>query len=477
MNVRNIAQYFVFKSGVTAPDGTEQVWDNNGTGFLEDGEVVVTDKVGKVLTTASTAKEIVIRYRKDGVVLSTMPIAIKDIKSYKVSTFRPPLEQVTTIGYNGTDGDFTSSANVLDGTNYMVTLVRTDDEFYMGVERPQTAVYITGTNNLLLQGTGAASKVEIVNGLADVIYKNFTKTTTGYNVVSVPIKVEVISDYAGGAKTAAGSAINVSYENAVFTYSGTLNAGIVVGSILSVAGKAYVVKTLDTTAKIGSFTVPYQGTTAAISSGTSATTVFLYVPIAADKWGLQITGRVRQFINGEWGYRKTSFVAQVNQYITGSIRNYGIASVAIDTKGLTTSATNVVAKNTLVTGLEAYKGNGTYEEVAQNELQNLGFQGLAKQYLVDVVRHNNRNTYSNSVCTYSVLNIEWLSQDTNSTLDTINDRGNVLIAIPVTYSVAAATMTETVATAATYGIVPVLDKLIVTDGLIGTAQTSAVAAY
>lgn len=478
MEVRNISQYFVMKSGLSVPTATvdSQIWDKNASAtYIEDGGVMVTDRFGKRLTSASTSDHFVIRYRKDNVIHSTPEIKAKDVKLYKVSTFRPNLEQRSYVGYNGTDDTFTVASKVLSDTAYGVTVLREDDPFYMGIERPQTSFYITGTNPLYVGAT--PTEWEIVNGLADVIYKDFIRTTTGANVNAVPIKIERVGDFANGTATALTQNLTVYKDSNWATAAAAVTYAR--GTILVIANKMYVVAETVTAGTAVKLDIAYQGESATITAGTSATTVYSYVPNASDKWGLSITGKARQFEVGLWNYRKVRFKVQVDsEHVTGSIRNYAVNETsAVETKGLTTTSTNVVAKNVNI-NFGAYLGVGEYPEVAEKESASLGFMGLSKQYLIDKVRHLNRTLYASSACVYSILSISWEHQDTNATTDTINDKGNVFIAIPVAYNTTTAAITaETVASAATYGLAIVLDKLIVTDAGIGTAQTSAIDTY
>ena len=466
-----VKKVYVYGSGVTAPDGATidtQIWDINASTYIQDGSIVITDPFGNVLNSGSTVPEtIVIRHRQGDTVYQTGQIKPSDVKYYKASPHRPAMEQTTFVGYNGTDGTFTST--LTSGASYITTIWREDSTLYMGVDRPKSAVYVQGSNPLLAPlSLAGVSEAELVLGTADIIYKDFIRTITGYSSVDIPIKVEVVTAGTNGTKTALATTIAVSNESSYFVLGGAPTATCVAGAILSIAGKLYVIKDIDLVANTGNLLVPYQGTSATVASGTSATTAFVYAPASGanlntDKFGLQITGVVKTYKTGLFRYEKTRFQVQVSSDITGQIRSYGVASVAINTKGLTTTGAGVNAAGVLIPNITAYEGIGRFEQASDMEWEYKGEHDTEKQYRISVDRSYNRvlvATSNGTACTYSVVNIEWQSQYRNNPVSVINDSGNVVIFVPVTYSVGAATMTETKATAATYGFVTTLDAML-----------------
>ena len=230
----------------------------------------------------------------------------------------------------------------------------------------------------------------------------------------------------------------------------------------------YVVKDFDAVANTGNLQVPYQGTSATIASGTSATTAFVYTlasgaNVNTDNWGLQITGVAKTYKTGLFHYEKTRFQVQASSDITGPIRSYAVASVAINTKGLTTVGAGVTAAGVLIPNITAYEGVGRYEQATDMEWEFAGEHDTEKQYRISVDRQYNRQlvaTTNGTNCTYSVVNIEWRSQFRENPVSVINDSANLVIFVPVTYSTTLATMTETKATAATYGFVTTLDAML-----------------
>jgi len=470
----NLKTVFVQRSTMTAPDGTanSQIWDATTTAtYIEDGAIVVTNELGLVLNASDTADTIVIRARQDGSVYKSVSIPVADVTNYKVSTYRPALEQSTFVGYNGTDSTFTSTLTST-GT-YQVSIWRNDDPFYMGVDRPKTASYVQGSNSQLALGLSSTgvSQAEIVMALQDIIYKSFVKTITGYSHVDIPIKIEVISDCGAGSKTALNTTIAVTNESTYFVLGGAADASMVAGVILSIAGKLYVVKDYDSTAHTGNLMCPYQGTTATVYSGTSATTCFTYVGTVANyntaKFGLQITGLSKIFATNLWLYRKTRFDVQTNTNVTGQVRTYAVGNIGIDKKGLTTTTTTYVKAGTIIPDFGAFEGVGTYERVSEIEHENLGFHGVEKQYRESIATEKlHRQLVSDlngSSCVYSILNMEIRKQYKDNPINVINDSNNVIIAIPVTYTdngSSAVSLAETKATATGYGYVTVLDAIL-----------------
>jgi hypothetical protein len=484
--INNRIDFYVQSSTAPVPSASVScnVWDENSSGYIADGQVVVTDPFGNVATTAGVnlngtptmPSTIVLRWRQGNTVHQTAEIPVNAVTSYKVSTYRPALEQSTVIGYNATNnttGHFVNpdalTGAVDDSVNYSVTLFREDDDFYMGIDRPKSAIYKAGTNALYRGSNTFATQQEVVLALGDMIYKEFIKTITGYSQVDLPIKVERICTTTQGTKTALGQTLTVSNESNIATAGG--NVTITKGTLISIAGKIYVVAEAVTAGTRVVLDIPYQGTSATVASGVTSTTVFTYDPTTAvvpylEKWGLQITGKSKTFYQGLWRYEKVRFQAQVNENVNGAINNFGICDTGINTKGLTTSTTAYVLPNTLIPNITAFEGVGTYQKVMEDEWNNMGFFGTEKQYRLSVDRESKRTLQSSINGTsveYSILNIEFKKQWTGSTIGTINDSGNVIVAIPVAFTDNGATaisIAETNALAANYGFIKVLDAVL-----------------
>ena len=455
----NTHNVFVMKSGVSAPSASldRQIWDANLSTYIQDGAIVITTPEGKVLdTTATGVTKFVIKQRVGDTLYSTGEIDVDSVKQYIGTRHKPHLEKVVTIGFNGTTGSGTFTTNLLAGQEYILTAYREEDD-YMGVDRPKSAIYIQGTNPTLVStfSSSTVGEGEIVFGLADFVYKEFIKTVTGYTTVDLPVKPEVLAE---GTNGSASTTNVVSYRNDVVTKT---SHGFTVGTVLRIGGSAatypvyFVQEVID--ANTYRLSVPYQGASGSVS---------VYPVTTITSWGLKLTGLVRPFSTGLRSYQKTRFSIQKNNiYITGNICTYGInESTAIDTIGLTTTTTNVVAANTLIANIDAFSGRGKAEQAKEEEWYYLGIQGEEKQYRLSVDREKtNRQLVADAngtSCTYSVLTLGWTKLYDKNPISTFNDSGTITIFIPVTYNTTTAVITETVATAATYGFVNVLDTIL-----------------
>ena len=468
---------YVQKSGITAPASAtgSQIFNPRGTDYIQDGQIVVTDTNGHVYNAGSynsstnpyglnshpnPPKKFNIRCRQGDTVYHSADIPVDKVETYLGLAYRPALEQLTYIGYNGTNGTLTS---VLEpDVTYKLTLWREDNDAYQAVDRPESALW-KAPSTFGSTGTAATDQRDLGIELLDQLYKIFTKGVTGYRVFQPALKFELITDNAGtGSVTAA--VYNESEYIVVTSASGlTLNQVIKVGN-----GLYKIVGISGTTIKLH---IPYQGDDA------SAAAIKTFTFADSFKYGIKITGKVLTPEPSLWPYRKVLFKVSYNEYINGDIRDYGITSVAFETKGVTTTTTNVVAANTAISDIKAYRGVGTAGEVRWLEWDYMGAWSNEKGYLLSVDRERYRSFVSDlngKTCTYSLLTLGWKNPFTNNPTANVNDSGSIMIAIPVSYNTSSAAITETVATATTYGFIPTLDKLLTS---YKAAQTSAITTY
>lgn len=517
----NLKQVYVQAAGTAALSGARQIFnpfatDGGAAGnYVQNGEVFITGVGGHVLSyTAYNATSnpggisgtnphdtFRIAWRQDDAIFQSAEIKVADVSSYVTKPYRPTVEQCTTIGYNGVAADggstdtFTTTA-ASEQENH-VTIYREDDDQFMGIDRPKTGVYIQGTNQLYVNAVDAidasvtvaakTKEAEIVLGIGDALYKEFVKTNIGFIPNDIPIRIErliggTFTDVVVDAGTITDGNATVYFGSDIVTFAVGCDA-LAVGSIITIGNVLYVVKEVInlTTIRID---VAFQGTSGVYAnSATSGVDKISKISALADGtyFGLKITGRPLIYTApGLWRYAKTMFKVQTNTpaystatAVTGTIRNYGVCATGLDTKGFTTTTSAYVVAGTLIPNAMADLGLGTYAEVRDLEWFSKGFYGREKGYLLSVDREaTNRKLVADlngSTAKYSIVNIEFKKKFDNAMTYTINDSGNVIIAVPITVSdngSSTYTLADTqgassalLATQASYGWAIVLDNL------------------
>ena len=517
----NLKHVYVQAAGTAALSGARQIFnpfatDGGAAGnYVQNGEVFITGVGGHVLsyTTYNATSNpggisgtnphdtFRIAWRQDDAIFQSAEIKVADVSSYVTKAYRPTVEQVVTIGYNPTVADgastdtFTITAD--SGQENHVTIYREDDDQFMGIDRPKTGVYVQGTNQLYINAIDAidvsvtvpakTKEAEIVLGIGDALYKDFVKTNIGFIPNDIPIRIErliggTFTDVVVDAGTITDGNATAHFGSDIVTFAVGCDA-LAVGSVITIGNILYVVKEVInlTTIRID---VAFQGTSGVYAnSAASGVDKISKISALADNtyFGLKITGRPMIYTApGLWRYAKTMFKVQANTpayasapTTTGTIRTYGICATGLNTKGFTTVGSAYVNADTLIPNAMADLGIGTYPEVRDLEWFSKGFYGREKGYLLSVDREaTNRKLVADlngSTAKYSIVNVEFKKKFDNAMTYTINDSGNVIIAVPVTVTDTADTsyvLTDAqgasgalLATQASYGWAIVLDHL------------------
>lgn len=337
----NIEEVFVAKA--TAETAGRETNDYT---FLANSEIAVFLPGGTIgtATTAAAAKSFRIGYKTtDGELIMSDEIDPTTIKNYKGKKSVAAAEQVTYVGYNGTSGDL-ALANL---SSYVVSLWFQND----------TA---NGSMDQLIKygaykSDAAAISKEVASGLALSLYHNL-KNEQEYRV-----KVERVC---AGAQTA----VPTGADNFVFTKGSTYftatdiddatgTAALAVGDALVIgAGSTvacYVITSIDTVANIGTFDVPFAGTSATIAD--NALKVIVKAAADAGAWGLKLTGVAKTWSLGLYPFNKVKFQVELNEA-------FGATPISYTTP--------------------ASVGNGVYESVAEAEWFAQGNEGGMSRYRV-----------------------------------------------------------------------------------------------
>ncbi len=302
------------------------------TGRLEtmnEGEIGIFTPSGVRLTesTAATATRFVIAKATPdgGIDILSDPITKANIKSAKASLYVAATDQITNVGYNGTDG----SIDVLNDNGYVVRLSfdesRTSNHGGLYIKRG------------FFKSSDSATEFEIAHGLLKSLVAEFSKEPERL------VKTEMLSDDAGAALGAAAT-LTVTYGSKYIVASAG-GHDLVAGDAVRIGGTAttdpvYVVESVSGTQI--KLTTPYQGTTAAGVAGEELTAL-------TGSFGIKLTGLPQ-------GYR----VGKLDQDLQPLIFN-----VTLESAGSTT----------LVTPTQAIAGNGTEKQVKALEFFCQGNEG------------------------------------------------------------------------------------------------------
>ena len=266
---------------------------------LDDNVVVAVDKKNVPLAASELAEGAQFKLvQRLGNKLFASPLFT--FKSATGANSVAAAQQVTTIGSNGTTAvfldpaitDATAAAAV--GNSYYVLIEKNDNDeaTRTGYRADITAqVKLTNPNSIT---DGGELNIRLAELLAEAIRKNDQLEVCGSAGAAryLSVKVKVV---ATGA-TAAGETANVTFgsKTVVFSDSGTaLDASVAAGAYLSILGDVYRIAAFDGTDTV-TLDRPFAGvTTAAVPSGTNASSVFALEAGEAQGCtgvGLEITG-------------------------------------------------------------------------------------------------------------------------------------------------------------------------------------------
>lgn len=424
----NIEEVLVCKDVAETAGRETHTWD-----FLAEGETAVFLPGGTIATatTGAAAKTFRIGYKStNGELIMSDVIDPKTVKNYRGKINAAPAEQVTYVGYNGTSG----SIQAINSNRYIVTLNFENDTVNGNMDR--LVKYGTYTSD------SAATSLEVASGLALNLYNNLK------NELEYRVKVERVSS---GAQTAVPTGCdNFTFTNGskYFTVTdiddATGTAALVVGDALVIGSgttvATYVIASIDAVANIGTFDVPFAGTSATIADGS----LKVVVKAAADaaSWGLKLTGVAKPWKLGWYPFNKVKFVI-------------GLDDCGTTTVTYTTAATI---------------GTGNYESVAEAEWFAQGNEGGMSRYRIrgDGPAYEARKD-AESGHYYSTLSFTH-KHEMQSEIGPVNNSPKSVVLFLNTGATAGQAYSATSFSDADTGVVVVLDAIMVAAGT-GTAQT------
>lgn len=344
---KNSFNVLIGKTGTFEALATVQITDPTLSTFIDDGQIIVLDSAGAVLTPGKTIADSpnIQLVQRSGATASTSKLVYsaridgQNMYKYQGKAGSASQEQIYVLGYNGTSG----SLDVSSANTFSLRITYTFDESMWSEQH---------NYNYIQYASATPTQVALANSFTTQM--NYAKWPIG----GVLIKSERLCNNAGATD---GTATTITVVNG--SDRATLNAGattFVVGDYLRIGGGAVTDPMYKIVALSGTsvtLDTAYQG-----NSGAGVTIEYVTAALAAAAdWGIKFTGLPLTWSLDPYGvfkYLKTTFLVQ--------------------TVGL---GSTIVTKTQ-----EASVGNGIYELVAQMEAFAVGFEGAVNRTLTPLPR-------------------------------------------------------------------------------------------
>lgn len=321
--------------------------------------------------------------------LMKSPVITKGTTKFTIAKHKPAVQQVTTVGYNGTTG----ALPVANNSDFFIKVRKHDND---AANRSQPMSLFAGP----VRTDAAGTQDELATALIKNGAKNFAQEpANGY------LKFEAICDAAGAVPTGTTTLFTPVNGSRRVTIDGTLT-NVAVGDYIRLEGT-------------GVTSAVYKVT--AYTASTSITLDTAFVGTAA-AYAIANVRRVTAVLaaSANFGVRLTGIAAPFN---VNTFRDY-----YANRFNVTFSDTSTLV--TLLTG--ARNGNGVFQQVAMDEYMNYGFEGENNQLATPSVPRDQvvkipgvgGNTAATSK--YSALNIAW-EEDMRGLVSTSSARGNVVV--------------------------------------------------
>lgn len=396
-----------------------------------NGDLAVVAPDGTVLTksTVTDYDDIRIAYKREGKTYYSPKIGT-DLQVYQASSHSTPVQQVTTIGYDGSTAQHALlNANLSAGDEYGIVLQRKQDP--VGITN---SAYYYDTPLYHVVQEGAEYEVDVIDGLAALI-GNRIADGRGTNKW---LKVERLVNPNSGSVSpivGAGDVTVVKYNKEVTFATTTTGKALDVGAYLILEDVAYKITANNESAKIVTLDQPYMGDSGTVLAANTDTLTRAGAIDDDTEWGLKFTGEDLYF---------------EDMTFQDSIVRFGITMVGDWTD---------TSKNTLTTGTAANSGLGSYEEVAQSESEHYAAQVMHDPY--DLIKNPRGEFNATSSNTYDYCSLQF--KETKGSLHSSNT--NQLFQIELWLKVN--TFDSTTTGADDNGVVEVLDAWY-SDKLSGT---------
>jgi len=310
------------------------VIDDSAATYIADGEVVLADLAGAVVTTNAityTGKDrMCIYFRKGEKIYKSAPLSAKNLKHYGVEAFSPTVNKVVYLGYNGVDGDLEGGAYTA-ATDYLVT-VRDKEllgHMYDDFRKTKVGNWYSGTNT--------ADQSLFAAGLAHSLVMNFRDSVHQTSAVE-------ISMVSAAASTAAGSTVALTTNNAVAVATGAHGYTACDFLRCNASKTTAVYKIKEVQGNLIILETPFQG------DSVTLTPQKLTTPTIED-FGIKFVGKRAKFVAGKFNFDLSNFTVAVDNF-----------------------------DNTLLrTAVEADAGNGNPEQVMEIEWELEQYEGVVSR--------------------------------------------------------------------------------------------------
>jgi len=354
---------------------------------------------------SATDKFMLIQGKGTSSPLMKSPVITKGAYATSIQKHLPAVQQISTIGYNGTAGSLPSA----NDTSYFIKLQKNDSD---AANRSQPASLFAQfkTDATATQEELALGLVE--NGIVNMIDEPANRYLT----------FSALCDEAGAAlaATGAGAVANLVFtkgsrvvESALVGVTATLTSGgiaLAAGDVIKVAAattssiykiKSVVLGTATTKTKI-TLTYAFQEATATVAIGT-ARRILAAASILAE-CGVRVTGNVADFdVNAFRNYYSNRFTASFSDTAT------------------------------LITTIQgARNGSGVWQQVAMDEYMSYGFEGQNGMIGVpptmrdQTVKIPGVSGATAALSRYSTLNISW-TETITGLVSQSGAKGNVVL--------------------------------------------------
>lgn len=337
--VKNNMSVIIGKS--IARTATVQYTDPNAASYLADGEVLIVNETGAIMTDASTvgtAPRFRVVQRSGNRLIYSPVIAGQNVKAYKGIDGSSGSDQVTTIGYNGTSGsidvsgtddfvmnlqlNFDESMWSEQSNNYpfIVPSSSTVNQMYVAESLARQINYqLTNGGNFSIAGEGPIVKAKILSADAGAAIGAITDTVIGF----------------AGSKTVTINDVSGSSVTGLFVAGDYFRAGnATTDPVYKVASS-----TVTSAGGVITLTMPLQanvnlvGTTSEIITASQA---------AAAAAGVVLTGQALKFTRDFYKYLQVTFKVLIKN------ASFGATTLA------TTAAVRPVGSGTQVSEMESF---------------------------------------------------------------------------------------------------------------------------
>lgn len=378
-NVSNHKQLFIAKNIARSTNLLNAIATPTN---LADGEVVVTDLAGKILSLSTApAVDFVQIVQGQGankplIKSAAIPKAQVTAKTLK---YTGATQQVSTVGYNGTTG---AIVNPGIGVNIILRNTFKTNFFQFSDKLMESIVGLK---------VGA---LDTTSSIANTLQKAAILDVRRY--VNIPFKVELYSAHAGAAITGAPTSFGVTNASTLVTWTGgTDPSNINAGDFVRLGGTTtstpvYRVASVDLTNNYLILDAPYQATTATIL--VANVEVITKAQADTNPIGIIFTGLPQaKFAPNIFRYETSKFVTTATNF----------------------STTEVINAATVPT-----EGSGVYEQIAEQEFFFQLFEGMHDANLIQVPPVTMRSNVELSG-QYSIMDLEFQTQ--SGTMSFINN--------------------------------------------------------